>query len=128
MHVHEISGSVKYADQEDPHGHRFCTVTGELIPFGNQNHYHEVTFRTDYHENHYHEFTGRTGYAIPVGDKHIHYIDSMTSVDDGHWHAFEAATFIENPTGSGNRKDKQQQAEGYYDYYEDEQDNEYNWT
>jgi hypothetical protein len=97
-HVHELQGSVKTADQEDPHQHRFCTVTGEAIPYGGNDHVHEVAFRTDTFDDHHHEFRGRTGCAIPVGDRHVHYIDSVTSVDDGHRHRFEAATMIENPT------------------------------
>lgn len=127
-HVHELTGSVKFSDQEDPHGHRFCTVTGEEIPFGFNNHIHEVAFRTDYHDDHYHEFRGRTGYSIPVGNKHIHYIESVTSIDDGHWHAFEAATLTNNPAGSGHRHMAMDQQEDYYDYNDDYPENEYNIT
>lgn len=97
-HVHELQGSVKTADREEPHQHRFCTVTGEAIPFG-EDHVHEVHFRTDTYEDHFHEFRGRTGCAIKVGDRHVHFIESVTSVNDGHRHNFEAATLIENPTG-----------------------------
>lgn len=96
-HVHELQGSVKLAGEE-PHEHRFCTVTGEAIPY-EKDHVHEVIFRTDFHDDHYHEFRGRTGCCIQVGDRHVHFIESVTSVDDGHRHPFEAATFIENPTG-----------------------------
>ncbi|MDF2538895.1 MAG: hypothetical protein K0S76_1916 [Herbinix sp.] len=96
-HVHELQGSVKIAGEVE-HQHRFCTVTGEAIPYGND-HVHEVTFRTDTYDDHHHEFRGRTGCAVMVGDRHVHYIESVTSVDDGHRHTFEAATMIENPTG-----------------------------
>lgn len=101
-HVHEIQGSVKLAG-ERPHEHRFCTVSGEAIPYGKNDHYHEVSFRTDTFHEHYHEFRGKTSCAIPVGDRHIHYIESVTSVDDGHRHRFECATLIENPTGRDHR-------------------------
>jgi hypothetical protein len=103
-HVHEVQGAVKIAGS-DPHTHRFCTVTEEAIPYGVNDHIHEVCFRTDFYEDHYHEFKGKTGCAIQVGDRHVHFIESVTSVDDGHRHAFEAATFIENPTGDNHRKD-----------------------
>lgn len=99
-HNHELQGSVKTADQDDPHQHRFCTVTGEAIPNGDVDHVHDVAFMTDTFDNHHHEFRGRTGCMIPVGDgRHVHFIDSVTSVEDGHRHRFEAATLIENPTG-----------------------------
>lgn len=102
-HVHEVQGSVKI-DGEDPHNHRFCTVSGEAIPYGGNDHIHEVVFRTDTYDDHYHEFRGKTGCAIKVGDRHIHYLESVTSVDDGHKHRFEAATLIENPTGTHHHK------------------------
>jgi hypothetical protein len=105
-HVHELQGSVKTADQEDPHQHRFCTVTEEAMPVGDHDHVHEVCFRTDFFDGHFHEFKGRTGCAIKVGDRHVHYIESVTSLDDGHRHNFEAATLIENPTGSDYGRDK----------------------
>lgn len=99
-HVHEIQGSVKTADEDDPHQHRFCTVSGEAIPYGNNDHVHEVCFRTDTYDEHYHEFKGKTGCAIPVGDgRHVHFLESVTSMNDGHRHRFEVATLIENPTG-----------------------------
>lgn len=97
-HVHEILGSVQIAEpREDPHNHRFATVSGEAIPCGND-HYHEVTFRTDFYEDHFHEFCGRTSGAIRVGDnKHVHFIESCTTVNDGHKHKFNVATLIEDP-------------------------------
>ncbi len=106
-HVHELQGSVKIAEEEeDPHNHRFCTVTGEAIPAGANDHVHDVMFRTDNFDEHFHEFRGRTGCAIPVGNgKHVHFIDSVTSVNDGHRHAFEACTLIENPIGKECKHD-----------------------
>ena len=96
-HVHELQGTVKVADEDDPHTHRFCTVTEEAIPIGEGDHVHEVCFRTDFFDNHYHEFKGRTGPAIKVGDRHVHYIESVTTENDDHRHAFEAATLINDP-------------------------------
>lgn len=105
-HVHELQGSVMIAEEEeDPHNHRFCTVTGEAIPYGADDHVHEVCFRTDFFEDHFHEFKGKTGCAIPVGNRHVHFIDSVTTVNDGHRHEFEAATLIENPIGEEHRHD-----------------------
>ena len=110
-HVHEVQGSVKIAG-EDPHSHRFATVTGEAIPYGAHDHIHELFFRTDYYDDHYHEFKGKTGCAIKVDEnRHVHYIESITSVDDGHRHAFEAATLIENPT----EKDRKHKKDHYRD-------------
>lgn len=100
-HDHELQGSVRIAEpQEEPHNHRFATVTGEAIPVGPNNHVHDVMFRTDFFNDHFHTFVGRTGGAIPVGNRHVHFINSMTSVNDGHRHAFEAATMIDNPIGT----------------------------
>jgi hypothetical protein len=113
-HVHELQGSVKFAEEDDPHNHRFCTVTGEAIPYGGDDHVHDVAFRTDFYEDHFHEFIGRTGCAVPVGDRHVHYIEAVTSVDDGHRHAFEAATLIENPTGDDCRKGKHDHEHDHY--------------
>ncbi len=97
-HVHEIQGSVKIAEEEeDPHNHRFCTVSEEACPIGDGQHVHEVCFRTDFFDEHFHEFRGKTGPAIPVGNRHVHFLESVTSVNDGHRHEFEFATLIENP-------------------------------
>lgn len=96
-HVHELQGAVKVADEDDPHTHRFCTVTEEAIPIGEGEHVHEVCFKTDFFDNHYHEFKGRTGPAVMVGDRHVHYIESVTTENDDHRHAFEAATLINDP-------------------------------
>lgn len=97
-HVHEVQGSVKIAEEEeDPHNHRFCTVTEEAIPIGGEDHVHEVCFRTDFFEEHFHEFKGRTGPAIMVGDRHVHFLESVTTENDGHRHAFEFATLINDP-------------------------------
>lgn len=104
-HVHELQGSVMVAEEDDPHNHRFCTVTGEAIPYGADDHVHDVCFCTDFYNDHYHEFKGKTGCAIPVGNRHVHYIDSITTVDDGHRHEFEAATMINNPIGREHRHD-----------------------
>lgn len=112
-HVHELQGSVKIADEEDPHNHRFCTVTGEAIPYGGNDHVHDVVFRTDFYEDHFHEFRGRTGCAIPVGNRHVHYIESVTTVNDGHRHEFEAATLIDNPIGDNCKHDHHHRDDNY---------------
>lgn len=97
-HVHEIQGSVQIAErEEDPHNHRFATVSGQAIPIGNGDHVHNVRFRTDFYENHFHEFRGRTGGMIRVGDRHVHFLESVTSRNDSHRHAFRLGTFIDNP-------------------------------
>ncbi|HCL01055.1 MAG TPA: hypothetical protein DHW61_01290 [Lachnoclostridium phytofermentans] len=96
-HVHEIQGSLEIAErQEDPHNHRFATVSGEVIPIGHKDHIHNVKFRTDFYENHFHEFCGKTGGAIPVGDRHVHFLESVTTQNDGHRHNFRLATFIQD--------------------------------
>ena len=98
-HVHEIQGSVMIAEAgEDPHNHRFATVSGEAIGNG-INHYHEVKFRTDFYEDHFHEFCGVTSAAIIVGDRHVHFLESVTTENDGHTHNFRFATLIDNPIG-----------------------------
>ncbi len=79
-HVHEVQGSVEIAEpREEPHNHRFATVSGEAIQINGGNHVHEVTFRTDFYENHFHEFSGKTCGAIPVGDRHVHFMESVTT-------------------------------------------------
>jgi hypothetical protein len=100
-HVHEVLGSVQIAEpREDPHNHRFATVSGEAIRFGMNDHYHEVKFRTDFFEDHYHEFYGRTTLAIPVGDgRHVHFLQSETTENDRHRHNFRVATLIDDPIG-----------------------------
>lgn len=96
-HVHEVLGSVEIAEpREEPHNHRFATVSGEAIPCGSD-HVHEVKFRTDFFDDHFHEFCGRTSGAVWVGDRHVHFLESVTSVNDGHRHNFRFATLIENP-------------------------------
>ncbi len=98
-HVHEIQGSVMIAEaEEDPHNHRFATVSGEAIGNG-INHYHEVRFRTDFFNDHFHEFCGTTSGAVIVGDRHVHFLASVTSENDGHTHNFRFATLIDNPIG-----------------------------
>lgn len=98
-HVHEVLGSVEIAEpQEDPHNHRFATVSGEAIPCGG-NHVHEVKFKTDFYEDHFHEFKGRTGLAIQVGDRHVHFLESVTEESDGHVHDFRVGTLIQDPIG-----------------------------
>lgn len=99
-HVHEVQGSVEIAERrEDPHNHRFATVSGEAIPYG-YDHYHEVRFRTDFYDGHFHEFCGRTSGAIPVSaNRHVHFLESVTTVNDGHCHNFRVATLIEDPIG-----------------------------
>lgn len=99
-HVHEVQGSVMIAEpQEDPHNHRFATVTGEAIPVDCHDHVHDIFFRTDFYEEHFHEFCGTTGGAIPVGDRHVHFLASVTEISDGHRHKFRLATMIEDPIG-----------------------------
>ena len=99
-HVHELLGSLEIAEpQEDPHNHRFATVTEEAIPFGMNDHVHEVRFRTDFYEDHFHEFCGTTSGAIQVGDRHVHFLTGVTTISDGHQHEFRAATMILNPIG-----------------------------
>lgn len=96
-HVHEVQGSVEIAERgEDPHNHRFATVSGEAIPIG-KDHVHEVKFKTDFYEDHFHEFCGRTSGAIYVGDRHVHFLESVTTVNDGHKHKFRLSTFIQDP-------------------------------
>ena len=99
-HNHEVQGSVMIAEpQEEPHNHRFATVSGEAIFVGNNDHVHEVKFDTDFYEDHYHEFEGRTSGAVWVGDRHVHYLKSVTEESDGHVHEFRVATLIDNPIG-----------------------------
>lgn len=99
-HVHEVQGSVMIAEpEEDPHNHRFATVSSQVIPVGNFDHVHEIKFRTDFYEEHFHEFCGRTLGAITVGDRHVHFLQSETTVNDGHRHEFRLATFIDDPIG-----------------------------
>jgi len=100
-HVHEVQGSVEIAErEEDPHNHRFATVTGEVIPCGRDNHIHKIFFRTDFYEDHFHTFCGRTCPAICVGGgRHVHFLEDETSFVDGHRHDFRVATLIENPIG-----------------------------
>lgn len=108
FHVHEVQGSVQIAEipedphmhcSDDPHNHRFATVSGEAMPLGPNDHFHEVRFRTDFYENHFHTFSGRTGGAIPVGDRHVHFLLDETSVNEGHRHDFRFGTLIDNPIG-----------------------------
>ena len=102
-HVHEILGSVQIAEaEEDPHNHRFATVSGEAIQCG-MSHFHKVKFRTDFYEEHFHEFCGDTSLAIRVGDRHVHFIESVTSVNDGHRHKFRVGTLINDPIGEEHK-------------------------
>lgn len=97
-HVHEVLGSVQIAEErEDPHNHRFATVSGKAIPKGEGNHIHEVKFCTDTFDDHNHEFCGKTCGAIRVGDRHVHFLESVTSIEDGHKHKFRVATLVDNP-------------------------------
>lgn len=99
-HVHEVQGSVEIAEpQTDPHNHRFATVSGEARPLGNNDHYHDIRFRTDNYEDHFHEGWGRTGGSIQTGDRHVHYLESMTTQNDGHMHRYRIATMIDDPIG-----------------------------
>ncbi|WP_330398386.1 YmaF family protein [Anaerocolumna aminovalerica] len=106
-HVHEVQGSVFIAEpEEEPHNHRFATVSGEAIPCGEHDHVHEVKFRTDFFNDHFHEFCGKTGGAIRVGDRHVHFLKDFTTVVDGHRHEFRFNTFIDNPIGEEHKKSK----------------------
>ncbi len=89
----------KRCPKEEGHNHRFAVVSGEAIPVGCKDHYHEVKFRTDFYEDHFHVFVGKTGGAIRVGDRHVHFLESQTSFNDGHRHDFRVATLIEDPIG-----------------------------
>ena len=100
LHVHEVQSSVKIAEvEEDPHNHRLATVTGEAISIGNNDHIHNVKFRTDFYEDHYHEFCGRTTGAKKVGDRHVHFLESETFVSEGHRHEFRLSTFMDDLIG-----------------------------
>lgn len=98
-HVHEILGSVEIAEPDDPHNHRFATVSSQIRPLGPDDHAHDVRFRTDFYEDHFHEFFGRTGGMIPVGDRHVHFLESETTFREGHRHDFRLATMINDPIG-----------------------------
>ncbi len=99
-HTHELLGSVKIAEpQEDPHNHRWATVTSPAIPCGRNDHFHEVKTRTDFYEDHFHEIFARTGGAIWVGDRHVHFLMGKTTVVDGHDHDYRAGTMIDDPIG-----------------------------
>ncbi len=99
-HVHEILGSVEVAEVEsDPHNHRFALVSGQAVSIGNDDHAHDVTFRTDFYEDHFHEFCGRTGGMIPVGDRHVHFLESVTKESEGHMHEFRLGTMLNDPIG-----------------------------
>lgn len=98
QHVHEIVGSTLIAERcEDPHNHRFATVSGEARPFMGS-HVHRITFRTDSYDGHIHEFSGVSSPAIPVGDgRHVHFANAFTTMADGHVHEFRVASLINNP-------------------------------
>lgn len=105
-HVHEVQGSVKIAEiGEDPHNHRFATVSCEVVRNQDGTHFHIVKFRTDFYENHFHEFCGETSNEIDVdhncnsNDRHVHFLESVTTCNDGHRHEFRFATFINDPIG-----------------------------
>lgn len=100
-HDHEVLGSVMIAEpKEDPHNHRFATVSGQAIPIGCGDHVHEVEFKTDFYENHFHTFRGKSGGMIEVGGgRHVHFAAAQTSVNDGHCHKFRVAALINDPIG-----------------------------
>ncbi|MBQ7757871.1 YmaF family protein [Anaerotignum sp.] len=98
-HVHEITGSTAVFNErnEECHNHRFATVSGESIRYGNS-HVHEIKFRTDFADGHFHEFRGTSGPAIEVGNgKHVHFASACTEEEDGHRHRFQVASLIESP-------------------------------
>ena len=98
QHVHEILGSTLIAERcDDPHNHRFATVSGEAIPYMGS-HVQRVTFLTDSYDGHFHEFSGTSSPAIPVGDgRHIHFAKARTTFQDGHTHEFRVSSLINNP-------------------------------
>lgn len=98
QHVHEFIGSTFIAERcEDPHNHRFATVSGRAVPFEGS-HVHEITFRTDSYDGHVHEFTGTSSPAFPIADgRHVHFVKARTAMADGHVHEFRAASLIEDP-------------------------------
>ena len=99
-HVHEVQGSVKIAEiPEDPHNHRFATVSGEAKFTGPTTHFHVIKFRTDFYEDHFHEFVGVTTETDDVGDRHVHFLQSTTKPREGHAHDFRLGTFINDPIG-----------------------------
>lgn len=98
QHVHEVLGSTFIAERcQDPHNHRFATVSGEAIACMGS-HVHNITFRTDAYDGHWHEFSGTSSLAIPVGDgRHVHFAKAETTLSDGHVHTFRVASLIDNP-------------------------------
>lgn len=98
QHVHEVLGSTFIAERcDDPHNHRFATVSGEAIPYMGS-HVHNISFRTDSYDGHYHEFSGTSSPAIWVGDgRHVHFARATTTSADGHVHEFRAASLIDDP-------------------------------
>lgn len=97
-HVHEITGSTAvFNEEEECHNHRFATVSGEAIRYGDS-HVHEIKFRTDFADGHFHEFCGTSSPAIEVGNgKHVHFASAWTEEEDGHRHRFQVASLIESP-------------------------------
>ncbi len=98
-HVHEVIGSVMIAEpMEEPHNHRFATVSGPAIIVSG-GHVHDVAVRTDFYDDHYHVIAGQSGLPTQVGDRHVHYLNGATTTNDGHSHQFRAASLIDNPIG-----------------------------
>lgn len=97
-HIHEIIGSTAVLNEEEEcHNHRFATVSGEAIRYGDS-HVHEIKFRTDFADGHFHEFCGTSSLAIEVGNgKHVHFASAWTEEEDGHRHRFQVASLIESP-------------------------------
>jgi len=108
-HVHEFLGSTRIAEEEeDPHNHRFASVTSEVILANDTNnrqinalnHRHGFLVNTDFYEEHHHEITGLTGLGIPVAEnRHGHFAEVVTTLDDGHFHEAIFATLIQDPIG-----------------------------
>ena len=100
-HTHEVLGSVEIAERvEDPHNHRWATISGQAIPCGVNDHFHEVRTRTDFYEDHFHEICVKTGGMIWVGDRHVHFLMGTTTVAENHQHDFRGATMIDDQIGS----------------------------
>jgi hypothetical protein len=100
LHVHEVQGLIETAQQgSNAHNHRLMAVSSDPKPLGENNHFHEVIFCTDYHDGFCHEGWGTTSGAFPVGDGHVHFLEGITTTDDWHWHKYRIATSLDGIFG-----------------------------